>query len=509
MPKFTRILVLVFCIFSFAQGIFSATFTVSKVADTNDGTCDTDCSLREAVAAANAAASDDVINFDGMVFGSAQTILLSLGEIVITANGSLTVNGTGASMLTIDGNNASRILTINNATTFINSITFTRGNGVGTANTGRAGAIYNFGGTTVISNSIITNNTAATGGGLNNAATPATPGPAQNPILTLNNCIVSNNTSTSSGGGMQNFSTSTVTINNSLFIGNTSGGTTGGGGAQFNGGVRITNSTFANNNAPGGAGGGFQSNGTLGMVLTNVTIVGNTATTNGGGIHRGSTNANFFIRNSIIAGNNGAATSPDVTNSAGGIDSEGNNIIGNVGTSTGWEMSDLQNTNPMLNPLADNGGFSMTFLPMPGSPAINAGQNCVLDLSCAANNPPAAVTNDQRSVSRPQGMTVDIGAVEVATMVANASISGKILDTNGQDIGRVLVKISNSGGLVQTATTNSFGNFKFSDLPTGQMYTIEVMAKQYTFTPQNINLTGDITGLNITATSGNLNKNGR
>ena len=219
---------------------------------------------------------------------------------------------------------------------------------------------------------------------------------------------------------MQNFSTSTVIINNSTFMGNTSGGSTGGGGGQFNGTVRITNSTFANNNAPGGSGGGIQSNGSN-QIITNSTFSGNTSTNNGGGIHRGTTNVNFFIRNSIVAGNNGVSTSPDITNSTNGINSEGNNIIGNVGTSTGWEMSDLLNTNPMLGMLADNGGLGMTFLPMMGSPAIDAGQNCVLDLTCAASNPPKAVTTDQRGVARPQGAAVDIGAVEVAQMQANAT----------------------------------------------------------------------------------------
>ena len=132
---------------------------------------------------------------------------------------------------------------------------------------------------------------------------------------------------------------------------------TGGGGGQFNGGLRITNSTFANNSAPAGSGGGIQSNGTLGAVLTNDTFSGNSALNNGGGIHRGTTSATFFIRNSIIAGNTGAATSLDVSNSAAGLISEGNNIIGSVGTSTGWIMSDQQNVNPMLGTLGNNGGF--------------------------------------------------------------------------------------------------------------------------------------------------------
>lgn len=480
------------------HSINAATFTVTKIADTNDGTCDADCSLREAIVAANAVDTDDVIEFDGTVFGSPQTIVLSLGEMVIIANGSVTINGTGASMLTIDGNMASRILTINNGVAFINGITFTRGNGAGEANTGRAGAIYNFGGTTVINDSVITANTAANGGGLNNAATPATPGPAQPANLTLNRCIVSNNTSTSSGGGMQNFSTSTITINDSTISGNSGGSGTGGGGAQFNGTVRVTNSTFANNTATQGPGGGFQSNG-ANQTFTNVTISGNASATNGGGFHRGSTNVNFFIRNSIVAGNNGAAASPDITNSAGGIDSEGNNIIGITGTSTGWEASDLLNTNPLLGPLANNGGFGMTFLPMAGSPAIDAGQNCVLDLSCAGANPPLAVTIDQRGVTRPQGKTVDIGSVEVAFAQSNATVAGQVVNSSGVGVSKSVVTISDGMGVIQTTLTSSFGYFTFVGIPTGQMYTINVSSKQYIFDPHPVTVDGDITDIVITA----------
>lgn len=477
----------------------AAVYTVTKTADTNDGVCDADCSLREAVAAANGTADNDTIEFSSL-FDSTQTITLATGEIVFAANGSLIVNGPGANLLTISGNNASRIFTSGaNVVVTINDLRFTGGNGVGATNTGRAGAIYNVGGTMVINNSIITGNTAANGGGLNNAASS---GPAVDGNLTLNNCIVSNNTTTSSGGGMQNFSTSTVTINGSLFINNTSGGSTGGGGAALNGGARITNSTFANNNAPGGSGGGLQSNGSLGTVLTNVTFSGNTSTNNGGGIHRATTNVNFFIRNSIVAGNNGAAASPDITNSAGGIDSVGNNIIGNTGTSTGWEASDLLNTDPLLNALADNGGFTQTFLPMANSPALNAGQNCVLDLACATNNPPAAVTTDQRGISRPQGASVDIGAVEVQAAASIATVSGTVVSSGGTPISKAIVTLSNMSGVVASTQTNAFGYFTLINVPGGQTYSITAGSKQYTFTPQNINVNGDTTGVIITAGSG-------
>lgn len=494
------LVILLSCVFASA-----ATFTVTKVADTNDGTCDGDCSLREAIAAATAAAGDDTIIFSTL-FSTSQTIVLGGSELVLGSNGSTTINGPGANLLTISGNNASRIISTGaNVIATLDGITFTAGTGAGALNTGRGGAIYNVGGTLTITNSVITGNTAANGGGLNNAAST---GPAVNGTLNIVNCIVSNNTSPGSGGGMQNFSTSTVNIDRSTFMGNTSNGTTGGGGGQFNGAVRITNSTFANNSAPSGSGGGIQSNGALGAVLTNVTFAGNSSLNNGGGIHRATTSPTFWIRNSIVANNTGAATSLDVSNSAAGLISEGNNIIGSIGTSTGWIMSDQQGVNPMLGALANNGGFGMTFLPMAGSPALNMGNNCVLTSTCSANNPPANVTTDQRGTARPQGGSVDVGSVEVVSAPATATVSGRVVSAGVRQIRDAVVTLSTPGlaengipVVLQRTTSNAFGEFSFTGVMTGQSYSITASTKQFTFTPQLVPVNGDVSGVILIGTS--------
>jgi hypothetical protein len=435
--------------------------------------------------------------------------VLGGSELVLGSNGSTTINGPGASLLTISGNNASRIISTGaNVIGTLDGITFTGGTGVGALNTGRGGAIYNVGGTLTISNSIITGNSAANGGGLNNASST---GPSVNGTLTIVNSVVSNNTATGSGGGMQNFSTSTVTIDRSTFMGNVSNGTTGGGGGQFNGGVRITNSTFANNSAPSGSGGGMQSNGTLGTVLTNVTFAGNSSLNGGGGITRATTSPTFWIRNSIVANNTGAATSLDVSNSAAGLISEGTNIIGSIGTSTGWIMSDQQNVNPMLAALANNGGIGMTFLPMAGSPAISMGNNCVLTSTCSANNPPANVTTDQRGTARPQGATVDIGSVEVVAAPAFANVSGRVLTSSGNPIKSatvVMTVTALSGGefgvTSYRARTSTFGYFSFTGIQAGVTYAVTVVAKGQTFSPQNVPVNGDLTNVVLTANAPSL-----
>lgn len=171
--------------------------------------------------------------------------------------------------------------------------------------------------------------------------------------------------------------------------------------------ITMTNVTMSGNSTLA-SGGGIYYNGT-GLTMTNTTITNNTSASNAGGLHKSTATNNANIRNSIIAGNTGGA-SPDATNV---FNSLGNNIIGTVGTSTGWIMSDLQNTNPILAPLGFYGGNGFSHALLTGSPAINGGQNCVKDLTCATNNPQVAVVTDQRGAIRSD--LVDIGAYEVAS----------------------------------------------------------------------------------------------
>ncbi len=386
----------VMCVWSSAAAL---TYTVTTTVDSNDGMCNSDCSLREAVAAANATVDNDFIYFSLPMFSSPQMITLTGSEIVIANNGSLTIIGTGANRLTVNGNNASRIISISdNAVVNISFLRFTGGTGAGAANTGRGGAIYNNGGTTLISDCVMTGNQAMLGGAMNNATAGT---------LTIRNTVLSNNQAVSVGGALQNFSTSTLHLINTSITGNSSGtSTTGGGAIQGNGSITMTNVTMSGNSSLA-SGGGIYYNGT-GLTMTNTTITNNTSASNAGGLHKSIATNNANIRNSIIAGNTGGA-SPDVTNV---FNSLGNNIIGVVGTSTGWIASDLQNTNPVLSPLGYYGGGGFSHALMSSSPAINAGQDCVLDLTCVTNNPPVAITIDQRGASR--AAIVDIGAFEVS-----------------------------------------------------------------------------------------------
>jgi len=250
------------CLFTAQSAQAQLTLTVTRTDDRNT-TCNSgvDCSLREAVNAANAAETNDTINF-AIPAGNAGctsgicTITLTLGEVVVnsvTTAGTLTItNSTGASNLLISGNNTSRVFFVNtSANLTINGITITKGNGTGTTISGFDGF----------------------GGGIFNS----------NGTLTLTGSMVSGNTASGNGGGI----------------------------LHINGTTTLTNSTVSGNTATFGGGGGRESI----INLTSVTVTRNsstdaTCTTCAGGIgNLGTAN----LKNTIVAGNTAAneASSPD------------------------------------------------------------------------------------------------------------------------------------------------------------------------------------------------------
>ena len=279
------------------------------------------------------------------------------------------------------------------------------------------GGIYNDAGTLTLTNSTISDNTASQrGGGIYNS------GPA-----TISNSTISGNTAViDGGGGIYNSHFGRLTITNSILRGNTGGegggifntegtltltistisgnmaGARRGGGISIDfGTVTITNSTLSGNTAVT-YGGGVYSVGTL--TLTNSTITGNVAETgSGGGIRNVS--ATLELVNTIIAANT-AATGPDCS---GIPTSLGYNLIGDD-TACGLSPAtgDLVNIDPKLGPLQDNGGPTLTHALLPGSPAIDAGDDSVL-------GPPHNLATDQRGPGFPRlkGADVDIGAYEV------------------------------------------------------------------------------------------------
>jgi len=391
-------LALIVVMVSGSERASAAAFTVTKFTDSADGTCNADCSLREAVVAANVNASSfDTISLSAGTYsltipgGDFGAHNANIGDLDIT-NGLVTIDGAGAGATVINANGIDRIFDIK---ILVNLVTISDL----TVYNGNAGA-YTGGGITVGNGSFVTindvvfdgNTAGLNGGGLYNAGT-----------LTLNRVTVRNNVAGGFGGGIQNgtLNVGAITINDSVIHNNIAGGLYGGGfNNEYN--ANLTNVTISDNlvASGGGSGGGVRHLATsasgVTLTMTNVTIAANSASS-GGGLRRTTAGNDTVLKNVIIAANSGGNCA--ATN--GSIASAGHNLSTDASCAPYFVAAgDQNNVNPGLGALQNNGGPTLTRAIPNGSAAMNTGDN---------NGCPAT---DQRGVTRPSGGTCDIGAYE-------------------------------------------------------------------------------------------------
>ncbi|WP_278466106.1 choice-of-anchor Q domain-containing protein [Gimesia maris] len=322
------------------------------------------------------------------------------------------------------------------------------------------GGIYITQGVLTVSKSVFTENSSVTGGAIYHQISSTFP-----PVFTelsITDCTFQGNTTTSSAGAVYYSSAltfysayHTAYIENSHFLENSGSS----GGALYLSGknVLITDSTFFKNSASlnGGGissycdnltvqnslfeknssqawGGGIYSKGSL--VLQNSTLSGNTALVVGGGIAFDYMNYPWEIINSTLTGNAAARNGGGiyVMNSLGGTIT--NSIVaGNTAASAPQVLYYVTKTNSivqdsvagLLDPvLRDNGGVTKTHALLPGSAAINGGDNNALNDTNLNIVNRRAITQDQRGegYERIVDETIDIGAFEVQHTFAEVEL---------------------------------------------------------------------------------------
>jgi hypothetical protein len=420
--------------------VHAATIFVTNTNDDGTG------SLRQALRSAN---DGDTINF--AITG---TITLTSGGLPINKN--ITISSPGADQLSIDGNQAiadfgvffGSTATISGLTArnaqygILNDGTLAATNCVltgnlynGLSNYGMAtvsscmltgnvyDGLYSYEGLTTVNGCVVIGNGAAglfnTGYfGPNDSITGrgsmtisdsiisdnSGPGVWNYFFLTIVNSTVSGNSAGDAldGGGITSGTFKApggVTVINSTISGNSASG--GGGGiAIYYGGLTVVNSTISGNSA-GKVGGGI-ANYTGGVQVSNSTVSGNSAGS-GGGIYNvaGQFGGTIEISNTIF---NAGAIGENIVNNGGTVTSHGYNISSDDGGGVLTGPGDQINTDPLLGPLQDNDGPTLTHLPLPGSPAIDAGDPNF--------TPPPS--HDQRGscFHRKFGRRIDVGSVE-------------------------------------------------------------------------------------------------
>jgi len=412
------------------------------------------CSLREAIQAAN---TDSNAQSPGCVAGSGNdSIALSTGNYTTTINGSDNTNQAGD--LDIGGSGSLSIsaapgadVVISNSAGAESVLDVQAGGDLSLDGVEVSGGSGNFGGavrnngSARLSHVLLrgNGNGSGFGGGAFNSGT-----------LSITDSTIAANTTTF-GAGLFQGNTGNLSVTHSTLRNNHA--TFGGAlflqgpaqfdrvavvdnGADYGGGlfiqsaaVAFTNSTVAGNTGRLYVGAAYIQGSTAQLDLSSSTVSANAQTDstsappNSGGIFQMDPSL-VRLRDSILAGNSQAGPAPAPDCNGGTVVSLGHSLLGsnqNCAYSAG--AGDIVNADPKLAPLADNGGATLTMLPLAGSPAIDAGAS--------------ALTVDQRAAPRPADVLgvpnaangSDIGAAELAPVNSCQGKAATIVGSDGAD----------------------------------------------------------------------------
>jgi hypothetical protein len=304
------------------------------------------------------------------------------------------------------------------------------------------------------------------------------------------------------GSGGAIYTESSLSLSASLFDANTALGGDGGvvvvfscpggmgrGGAVCSKGTLLaTNCTFEANSATGGQGGwasGGPAVGGSGMggalyssngiaTLMNLTLASNSAAGGPPGAGPGppypgpgpsqggallNTNGTMNLQNTILA------NSTSGSNCSGMVFDWGHNLSSDISAGF-YAAGSLNNTDPVLAPLDNYGGPTLTMALLAGSPAIDGGD--------PVSYPPA----DQRGHARPFGSASDIGAFESSPpYTVHGTISGFTF------VEEVSVTASSS-----TTSTTNHGAYNLGSLSSGT-WSVTPQSPSYLFLPNNQSVT--------------------
>ena len=394
----------------------AALLVPTRTSDGADGACDEDCSLREAVIAANTRPGEDVI-----LLGSGTYLLHLPGSDDAAATGDLDVTddlivaGEGASDTVIDGGALDRVFDVGaGAAVELRDLTLRNGRAEGAG-----GAVENGGELTVL-RAVLTGNRSV--GGHGGAIHSHGPGV----VLTVRESTLDHNAAGGHGGA--------------IAAGET---------------VTLANVTIAANSA-GARGGGLYVFADSTTTIANATVAGNGAPEGGGILAESSAFTGFQpqIANSILAGN----TAPSAPDCGGAINSSYSLVGDASGCTRPVGSNDLVGLDPKLGPLQEAGGPTPTRPLLAGSPALDSA-----DPAAPGSGSGACEPTDQRGAPRPGGPRCDMGAFEATT----ACVPGGAFLCLGGGRFAVSATFQTAGGLSgpahAVALTPDSGTFWFFD----------------------------------------------
>lgn len=245
-----------FALFGWTLPVRAGSFVVTKTADTADGVCDADCSLREAIIAANANPGPDTITLGPGVY-----LLTRVGNndengnlnIHLDIGSDLTLIGAGSDQTIIDGAGIAggeypeSVMEIYGPWDGVVSV---RISGVTIRNGNRSGISVTWADVILEDSIVVSNTTDLQGGGINFF------GRGDTGALTIRRSTISDNTAVGSGGGIYMLGKWLI-LENSIVVSNTADGEGGGILADVRGGgyAKVISTTASYNIADYASGG--------------------------------------------------------------------------------------------------------------------------------------------------------------------------------------------------------------------------------------------------------------
>lgn len=107
-------------------------------------------------------------------------------------------------------------------------------------------------------------------------------------------------------------------------------------------------------------------------------------------------------------------------------------------------------------------------------------------------NTPAPDFATKTICARVNSLSPFVVAEDLSPSAANVSVGGRVSTSNGSGISRVRVSITNQNGETRSATTNTFGFYRFAEIPAGETYVISAFHKRYQFNSRVLTVSDDI-----------------
>ncbi|MEQ1645592.1 MAG: carboxypeptidase regulatory-like domain-containing protein, partial [Pyrinomonadaceae bacterium] len=141
--------------------------------------------------------------------------------------------------------------------------------------------------------------------------------------------------------------------------------------------------------------------------------------------------------------------------------------------------------------------------PFARSKAMETLVNISFDIAATAPTGDTRILIDETTISDARAASLAVKATHGSISIAgpnavSVEISGRVLTPNGSGLRNATVNLTDANGVTRTATTATFGYYRFDGLTQGESYTLTVSSRRFRFTQQRVTPSDNLTGIDFT-----------